>query len=107
MVTVRPIAAGETERCVELGVAAFAGQSKDQLLERRTGLVPNGVDWRQRKGAGLRGQAQPAGDDEPHICLVAEEDGVVIGFSTVRAPRSPTPAPTHHPHPSMHTSPPA
>ena len=41
MVSVRPLAVGETDQCVAIGLAAFNGQSKDQMLERKLGLTPN------------------------------------------------------------------
>ena len=85
MVTIRPIAAGEAERCVELGLAAFQGQSKDQILERLLDLRPNGADWQSRKGAQLRAEAQ-APEQAGAVCLVAATStDEVVGFCTVTA----------------------
>ena len=86
-IRVRPLAAGDTERCVELGLLAFDGQSKDQILERLFDLAPGGVNWKQRKGGQIRSQAQPSDKLEPKdICLVAVDDtDLVVGFATVTA----------------------
>jgi GNAT superfamily N-acetyltransferase len=86
-ITIRPLAPDDTERCVELGVLAFDGQSKDQILERLLDLKPGGVNWQQRKGGQIRHQAQPQKAAEPKdICLVAVNDaGLVVGFATVTA----------------------
>ncbi len=86
-VRIRPLTSADTERCVELGLLAFDGQSKDQILERLFALAPGGVNWQERKGGQIRRQAQPADGFEPNsICLVAVDDAeLVMGFATVTA----------------------
>jgi hypothetical protein len=78
-VSIRPVAAGEAARCVELGLAAFDGQSKDQLLERRFGITPNGVDWRARKGGQFAAEAVP--EAPGRVCLVAVPEGEKVKFT--------------------------
>eukprot|EP01043_Picozoa_sp_COSAG02_P064917 COSAG02_NODE_9636_length_2153_cov_3.465920_4_plen_283_part_00 len=86
-VRIRPLTLADTERCVELGLLAFDGQSKDQILERLFALAPGGVNWQERKGGQIRTQAQPVDGLKPKdICLVAVDDAeLVMGFATVTA----------------------
>lgn len=86
-VRIRQLTPADTARCVELGLLAFDGQSKDQILERLFALAPGAVNWQERKGRQIRSQAQPAhGLESKDICLVAVDDvETVMGFATVTA----------------------
>lgn len=66
-----------------LTMAAFAGVSIDENIERRFGLI-HGHDWRWRKGKHIDEDAAA----HPDGIFVAEEAGRILGFVTTRVDRA-------------------
>jgi len=76
---VRPYRYDDYDTLLEVTGLAFDGVSIDQNIEKLYGVI-NHVDWRERKVSHT--QADVA--DNPTGVLVADEDGVAVGFVSCR-----------------------
>jgi len=76
---IRPYRPSDRDALIDLTIRAFEGVSIDQNIEARYGVIA-GVGWQRRKASHVEADiaANPGG------ILVAERDGVVVGYVSCR-----------------------
>jgi len=77
MVTVRTARPDDLPKIYEITYRAWDGYTLHQMLEERHGVI-GGKGWRERKVEEVRRFCER----NPEGVLVAEEDGVVVGYAT-------------------------